>query len=654
MSIDACPLGRPRHRAARRLVRSVATGLVLGLAVTALATSVVSAAGPADPAGAPVAAASAPVAPAVPVPSAPSRPVVAPVTTGLSAFDTQILTAVNAQRSAVGVAPVVEAKGITGLSATWSKKLAMDGALSHNADAFSAVLTSGAAQRTTFGENVASWTDASATGADVVNTYLTNVSNRANVLDPAFKFIGIDTESGSGGSRWSTTTFVDAVDADQTFDPALRSIPIGQLNAASVIGSTVRVSGWGYDPDTATSPIQVKLTDQAPNGSTSSTVTANVTRDDVAQQYPNTGNTHGFTATLPLAGTGTHQICATLLNAGSGSTNPDLGCLPVTVGGPIGAFDSVALTGTTASVAGWAVDQDDPARPSTVIVSDQGPTGTITYPALTADQNNTNVDAAIPGVGAQHGFSGQIVVKGVGSHTICVSAPAISSAAPAKDLGCKSVVIAGPTGAITAVSNTTTAITLTGWAQDPNVPAQPTSVQVKVTAPNGAASTLGPITANQASSGASDPNHGFSVNVPTTQFGSYQLCVSARSLIDNSASADLGCRMVVVSDIAGWLDAVAVVNGSVQAKGWTLDQATPTGSTQVTITVTGPSGTKTVQGTANGSRADIGRVYPGAGNLHGYTVLVPTAGSGVNKVCAGTKAINNATTRELRCVTIAV
>lgn len=649
-----------RLRSFRPIASVVAIGLVvagIGVATTAAATAVRHA----ETEVVTAAAIDAPVPPAVPVPSAPSLPVVAPVTTGLGLFDSAVLDAINSQRTAGGVAPLVEARGIDALSLSWATRMAAAGALSHNLQGWQDVLSSGASGRADYGENVSSWTGSPVTGFTLTNALVGSTTNKRNILDPNFKYVGIGTASGPSGSQWNTVTFVDAVDAGQGYDPALKSVPVGQLNSATVVGSTVRVTGWGYDPDTPAGPIQIQLTDTAPDGTVvATTVAAAAIRTDIPQLTSTTGDAHGLDATLSISRRGIHQICATLINSGAGSANPGLGCLPVEVSGPIGHLDSAALTGSTIGLAGWAVDPDGPTTPTTVSVTDQGPQGTVTLPTVIADRVDTNVDSAIPGVGAVHGFSAQIVSTTVGTHVLCATVNSLAAPAQTQALGCQSVTVIAPAGAITGTTNTTTSVTVNGWALDPNVMGTASTVRIQVSGPNGPIGAPSVVTAGAAGTAsaqrfpAAGTAHSFSVTIPTKPFGALQVCAVANSVIDPSATTDLGCQQLTISKLSGWFDAVSVVNAALQVRGWAIDQAHPISTAQMTIRVTGPSGTRTTQVPANASRPDVGRVYPAAGNNHGLVTSVATAGKGVNTVCVGAIATTDQTTRQFRCLTVNV
>lgn len=607
-----------------------------------------------------VAAAPAPIAPVTAGSSAASLPIVQPVTTGLSEFDLQVLDALNVHRTAGKLAPLVEAKGLDSLSAAWSTSMPGAATLQHNPNAWDQLITSGAAGRTAFGEDVASWTDSTVTADAVVDRYLTNASNAANINDPALKFVGISTQT-AAGTKWNTLTFVDAVDAGTTYDPALRSVPVGQLTSASVTGATVRVTGWGFDRDTAGAAIEVSITDKAPDGtvstSTTSTTATSAAGADVPAGFAAAG-ARNFAAVSNIAGRGVHQLCARVSNAGAGITDTDLGCLPVQVGGLLGALDDVSAVGTKVTVSGWSVDYDKPQSPMNVSITDNGPAGA-TVTTLPADRADARVDSAVPGVGAGHGFSKDLTATGVGSHSICVTGTSVDGTLT-KSLGCRTVNVVVPVGALVGTTNNVTSITANGWAVDPGTVAAPSSVELTLSGPTGAVGAPVVVTANASTTASlakyptGGSNHGFSTTWQIPSIGTYQVCATARSLPGATATTSLGCRAVVVSSPLGWLDAVVLSKGAIVVKGWALDSVNKTAVATPTMTITGVSrATMTVPVKADTLRANIGRAYPGAGNNHGYTASIAT-GSGARTVCMTMKAMTDSTIREFRCVNVIV
>ena len=85
---------------------------------------------------------------------------------------------------------------------------------------------------------------------------------------------------------------------------------------------------------------------------------------------------------------------------------------------PFGAVDvAVQTTGTEVWVAGWAIDPDT-VSPIGVAVYVDG----VAVSNLTADGSRTDVAAAYPVSGANHGFATTLTLASSGSHTIDVYA----------------------------------------------------------------------------------------------------------------------------------------------------------------------------------------------------------------------------------------
>jgi hypothetical protein len=78
----------------------------------------------------------------------------------------------------------------------------------------------------------------------------------------------------------------------------------------------------------------------------------------------------------------------------------------------------------------------------------------------------------------------------------------------------------------------------------------------------------------------------------------------------------------------GWLDEAAPVENGFRVSGWTIDPET-TAPIDVHVYV---DGVFAGSAQANGSRPDVGNVYPGYGNNHGFTLTV-RATPGSRRVC---------------------
>jgi hypothetical protein len=106
--------------------------------------------------------------------------------------------------------------------------------------------------------------------------------------------------------------------------PAANRAPFGNFEGLSATAGSITASGWAIDPDT-TSPISVHVYIDG----VGTAVTANLARPDVAAAYPNSGDAHGYAASLP-ASAGGHRVCVYAIDS-AGGDNPTLGCREITV-----------------------------------------------------------------------------------------------------------------------------------------------------------------------------------------------------------------------------------------------------------------------------------------------------------------------------------
>jgi hypothetical protein len=128
--------------------------------------------------------------------------------------------------------------------------------------------------------------------------------------------------------------------------PPVSLAPAGKLEsvaaaaATPVEGGTATVTGWSFDPTDAAARIAVDVVDTGPAGPVTTRVTAEVDRPDVSVTTGAPGP-HGFVATLPLAGAGTHTVCAYGLDGGDAADTP-LGCQDLVVAAAPAPVDAVA------------------------------------------------------------------------------------------------------------------------------------------------------------------------------------------------------------------------------------------------------------------------------------------------------------------------
>ena len=139
----------------------------------------------------------------------------------VATFDQQLVSLINAARADAGVPRLQVATGLTTLSRWWSGRLnagATRYTLAHNPDAWTMLTSYGAANRTTWGENVA-WASSVGTSARTIfDAYMRSPGHRANILNGSFRYMGSGTVTGSRG-LWNTTEFTDRVEAGQAPGP---------------------------------------------------------------------------------------------------------------------------------------------------------------------------------------------------------------------------------------------------------------------------------------------------------------------------------------------------------------------------------------------------------------------------------------------------
>ncbi len=102
------------------------------------------------------------------------------------------------------------------LSVWWSTQLATGATgyvLQHNPDAWTMLPSYGAANRTSWGENVAKFSPSSVPAQEIFNAYMHSPGHRANILGASYRYIGMGTMAGSHGA-FNTMTFTDGWSPD--------------------------------------------------------------------------------------------------------------------------------------------------------------------------------------------------------------------------------------------------------------------------------------------------------------------------------------------------------------------------------------------------------------------------------------------------------
>ncbi|QGQ18881.1 hypothetical protein GC089_06030 [Cellulomonas sp. JZ18] len=315
-------------------------------------------------------------------------------------------------------------------------------------------------------------------------------------------------------------------------DVQVGASPVGALEAVTLQGTTLRASGWAFDPDDD-GPGTVHLYVDGRG----TALTADVERRDVGTAYGRDPRV-GFTATSTV-GAGRHEVCAWAIDSG-GAPPVALGCRTVEVrdAAPVGVLESVNVSGRSVVVQGWAFDPDS-AGPTSVHVY-VGATGV----AVAADLQRTDVGTAYAR-DPRTGFTATGALQ-VGANSVCAYA-INTGGAPHALLGCREVVLrdAPPVGALERVEwveRSGGAVDVWGWAFDPDLPG-PTDVHVYVNGRGIARAATWERTDVGRAYGR-DPRVGFYVAVPVARREPQEVCVYAINGW-GAPHTSLGCRVVV-------------------------------------------------------------------------------------------------------------
>ena len=252
---------------------------------------------------------------------------------------------------------------------------------------------------------------------------------------------------------------------------------------------------------------------------------------------------------------------------------------------------------------------------------------------FTADTDRPDVGRA-HNRGSKHGFDMLLSVPS-GTSSVClyaINAPVGYN----PSLGCRSVTVVNyaPTGRIEAVVGANGAVTVSGWAFDPDT-RDPISLSVTL---DGA--TVRDIVADSSRPDVDKafnigPLHGFAASIFTTP-GTHQVCVTAKDSAGGPGTT-LGCGSVQLADTppVGELTAVTPDAGSLTVAGWAYDYDT-TASLTIETTIDGVPAPKN---TSTGLASTVANPRNGA-KTTGYEQR-HSATAGNHTVC--TSAVDPAT-----------
>ncbi len=178
-----------------------------------------------------------------------------------------------------------------------------------------------------------------------------------------------------------------------------------------------------------------------------------------------------------------------------------------------------------------------------------------------------------------------------------------------------------------------------GWAFDGNSPTQAINVDVYDQRPDGSQAGVRLITGGArpdvaAAFPGAGGRTGFNGSIGLYGPGRHSVCVYGIN-IGPGTNVLIGCRTVDVPGPIGSLDSVTSnEQGKLRVGGWASDPDAPRTSEAVHFYATGPAGTTSAAGVTTLSRPDVSAAIPWVGPMSGFVATVPTAGAGVNRVCA--------------------
>jgi len=319
--------------------------------------------------------------------------------------------------------------------------------------------------------------------------------------------------------------------------------PTGNLDVARQSGpTTVRVSGWALDPDTA-DPIGVHIyvNDRFAQG-----IIANRPRPDVETIFRGYGPDHGFSTELTGMPGGSNRVCAYGIDS-QGGTNALLACRLVTVtsGNPVGNLEGPPSSWLLPTVmTGWALDPDTAAPIDVHLYVDGRWSGSVR-----ADGIRRDVAAAFPGYGEAHGFALALPTLRPGTNRACVYAINVGPGSTNPLIGCRFITTPGgvPFGNFEAIRIVDGRLSATGWTIDPDTAS---SIDVHLYVDGRFVSS---VTADRprpdvaaAFPGYLD-NHGFSVPLDTVAPGLRTVCVYAINAATGTYNPNLGCKQAAIS-----------------------------------------------------------------------------------------------------------
>jgi hypothetical protein len=358
--------------------------------------------------------------------------------------------------------------------------------------------------------------------------------------------------------------------------------PYGHAEHMWAVSGGLRFVGWAIDPSSPTAATTIYITI---DGQRAGAFTANLSRPDVAKQYPSAGPNHGFDNTL-LVAEGSHVVCISVQNIGAGADTTLWCSHRITLDyGPIGHIDVLKAQPGGVYAQGWAYDPDDPKAPITVTLSIDGAPW-----RFVASSARPDLAQQVPAAGPYHGFAVSRPVS-QGSHQVCVSGVNIGYGSD-NTFSCQTLTVDdNPHGHLDVAAQQSGKLRLAGWGYDPD--ATSTALTVRITLDGVTHDVL----ANQ---WRPDINHwwgvgnyhGFDVSYSVAE-GNHTACLTVVN-VSYGSDLSLGCRTIAISFTpTAALDPINSRTATgIYLTGWASDPDT-TSPIQVQLSGSGPVKTYT-------------------------------------------------------------
>ena len=299
------------------------------------------------------------------------------------------------------------------------------------------------------------------------------------------------------------------------------------------------------------------------------------------------------------------------------------------VSSPLGTLDQATGSPGAIDLSGWAFDPASTGAIDVHVYVDGVGAG-----ATRANQSRTDVGSAFPGMGNFHGYSARVAAS-TGTHQVCTYGIHVGPSNVNPILACKTVTVPppadAPVGNLERAVGGVRTISLGGWALDRSSTAS-IPVHLYVDGQWGGAITADDSRPDVGAIFGKGANHGFNDTIAAAP-GVHRVCAYAIHVGPSNLNPNIGCRLVNVlapgQPPTGNLESLTATSSGFRLSGWTFDPDVARTSIDVLGWV---DGVPVVRQPANGTRADVGSVFPMAGDNHGFQVDLP-ASRGTHYVC---------------------